>query len=450
MTSSKAGWPRRSAKREGQSHPVKVNQVILTFALWLILATAIASAQTNPPLKFTFGLPSPGFTLVLPDTTYAKDPGYGFEPGASVKTILAGHTEADTTHAIAGDKPFYFSLAEPEGNYQVTVTLGNPKAAADTTVNAELRRLMLQQIHTEPNQFLTRSFIVNVRQAAISTGGQVKLKDREKTNEFWAWDDKLTLEFLGTNPSVAQIEIIPVNVPTIFLAGDSTVCDQPDEPYNSWGQMLPRFFKPVVAIANHAESGETIAGSLSARRFDKIWSQMKKGDYLFVQFSHNDMKSKAANALQIFHDDFAKVVDKTRSVGGIPVLCTPVSRHSFGADGKVANSFGGYPDAIRAVATEKSVPMIDLQKMTTTFYETLGSAASHNIFATPKEATHHNDYGSYEIVQCVLMGIRQNQLGLAQDIVDDFPGFDPAHPDPMNTFTLPKNPSPDGPTPLGN
>lgn len=418
-------------------------------ALGLALAAFASQAQTNtPPLKFTFGLPSPGYTLVMPDRTYAKDPGFGFEPGAPVQVVLAGNSEANVTHAISSDKMFYFSAAEPEGNYKVTVTLGNPKTAADTTVNAELRRLMLQQIHTEPNQFVTRSFIVNVRQAAISTGGQVKLKDREKTGEAWAWDDKLTLQFLGDNPSVAKLEIEPVDVPTVFLIGDSTVCDQPVEPYNSWGQMLTRFLKPVVAVANHAESGEAIASSLGARRFDKIWSQMKKGDYLFIQFGHNDMKSKAPNALQVYHDDFAKVVDKARSLGGIPVLCTPVSRHTFGADGKVSNSFNGYPDAIRSVAKEKNVPLIDLQQMTASIYEALGDEASHGAFATMKEATHHDDYGSYEVAKCVLLGIQQNKLDLAQDIVDDFTGFDPSHPDAMDAFTLPKTPSTNAATPL--
>jgi lysophospholipase L1-like esterase len=415
------------------------------------LAALPAPAQTSPsPLKFTFGLPAPGYTLVLPETTYAKAAGFGFEPGASLKTVLGGTTEADTTHAISSDKLFYFSVAVPEGNYKVTVTLGNPKEAAETTVNVELRRLMLQQVRTAANEFQTRPFLVNIRQATISTGGQVKLKPRETSNEAWAWDEKMTLEFLGANPSVAKVEIEPVSVPTVFVIGDSTVCDQPSEPFNSWGQMLPRFLKPVVAVANHAESGESIASSLGAKRFDKIWSQMKKGDYLLIQYGHNDMKSKAPNALQSYHDDLGMVVEKARSLGGIPVICTPVSRHTFGADGKVSNSFNGYPDAVRSVAKEKNVPLIDLQQMTATFYEAMGDAASHRAFATMTEGTHHGDYGSYEVVKCVLMGLKQNKLDLAQDIVDDFTGFDPAHPDPIDAFTLPKNPGRNAPTPLGN
>jgi lysophospholipase L1-like esterase len=421
-------------------------RAVARFALVSLIVTACA-APPEPrkgTLQFSFGKPMTGYQTVMPDSTYSKDAGYGFEPGATVKSIPG------KKHAIASEKLFYFSVAVPEGNYKVTVTLGNPTAPSETTVNAELRRLMVQQLHTDAGQFQTRSFIVNIRRAAISTGGQVRLKDRETSNEAWAWDDKMTLEFLGKNPSVSTVQIEPVDVPTVFVIGDSTVCDQPSEPFNSWGQMLPRFFKPVVAVANHAESGESIGSSLGAGRFNKIWSQMKKGDYLIIQYGHNDMKSKAPNAVQTFHDDFGKVVDKARSLGGIPVLCTPVSRHTFGADGKVSNSFNGYPDAVRSVAQEKNVPLIDLQKMTAAFYEALGDQPSHRAFATLTEGTHHGDYGSYEVAKCVLMGLKQNNLGLAKDIVDDFKGFDPSHPDPIDAFTLPKNPGRNAPTPLGN
>jgi lysophospholipase L1-like esterase len=415
--------------------------------LSLTLAAAAAQAETAFPLKFSFGADMPGYVAVAPDAVYSSQSGFGFEPGAAVKPVAGGGAKS---HAVTSDKLFYFSAAVPEGNYKITVTLGNPAAAADTTVNAELRRLMLQQIHTEAGQFQTRSFIVNIRQATISTGGQVKLKSRETSNEAWAWDDKVTLEFLGNNPSVSAIEIEKAEVPTVFVIGDSTVCDQPSEPFNSWGQMLPRFFKPVLAVANHAESGESIASSLGAKRFDKIWSQMKKGDYLLIQYGHNDMKSKAADALQRYHDDLGTVVEKARSLGGIAVICTPVSRHTFGADGKISNSFNGYPDAVRAVAKEKNVPLIDLQQMTASIYEALGDQPSHRAFATMTEGTHHGDYGSYEVAKCVLMGIKQNKLDLAQYIVDDFTGFDPSHPDPIDSFTLPKNPGRNAPTPLGN
>jgi len=420
---------------------VDFRRAMARFALLSLVAGFMSGcAEMAPPpnslFKFSFGSPPvPGRTPVTPGMTWSSQSGFGFEPGADLKSVNGPGNK--TGHAITGDKPFFFSVALPEGNYKVLLTLGNPQSAAETTVEAELRRLMLQQVRTGAGQFQTCSFIVNLRQPAIAGGGQVRLKDREKDKEKWAWDGRLTLEFSGAHPSISALEIQPADVPTLFILGDSTACDQSGEPFNSWGQMLPRFFKPVVAVANHAESGESVASSLGAGRFKKVWSLMKKGDYLFVQFGHNDMKSRGANALQTYTDDLRKVVDQTRALGGVPVLCTSVSRRTFDAGGKITNSFGGYPDAVRLVAREKKVPLIDLQQMGAAFYEALGPEAAPRAFASPSEITHHSDYGSYEIAQCVLQGIRQNNLPIAKFIVDGFKGFDPAHPDPIDSFKVP-------------
>ena len=80
----------------------------------------------------------------------------------------------------------------------------------------------------------------------------------------------------------------------------------------------------------------------------------------------------------------------------------------------------------------------------------MGPDKSHAAFATPAENTHHNDYGSYEIAKCILMGIKQNHLDLAKFIVDDFKDFDPSHPDPVAEFNIPKNPKMTNVTPLGS
>ncbi|MEQ1646065.1 MAG: rhamnogalacturonan acetylesterase, partial [Pyrinomonadaceae bacterium] len=183
--------------------------------------------------------------------TYSRERGYGFEPDSQV-ICWAGTSKGNGN--CNSTSPFYFSAGVPEGNYRVTVKFGDPKVETSNVVKAELRRLILERVDTKPGEFVTRSFVVNVRTPVISTGGEVKLKDREKLSEQWAWDEKLTLEFNGTNPSINRIEIEPVNVPTVFLLGDSTVCDQPGEPYASWGQMITRFFDGKVAVANHAES----------------------------------------------------------------------------------------------------------------------------------------------------------------------------------------------------
>jgi lysophospholipase L1-like esterase len=403
-----------------------------------------AQSKPNAPIwKFDFGpgAVAPGYTQVRAENIYSREAGFGFEPGAEV-TCIDRHTKDPVRRDLCtAEKPFYFSARVPEGNYNVSVTFGDAKAESVTTMKAELRRLMLERVETKPGKFETRTFTVNVRTPQIKTGGEVKLKDREKTSESWAWDEKLTLEFNNARPAICAIEITPADVPTIYLLGDSTVCDQPLEPYNSWGQMLTRFFKPGIAIANHAESGESLRSSLGAKRLDKVLSLLQPGDYLFIQYGHNDEKEKGdgVGAFTTYKADLKKFVDDARQHGGIPVLITPVQRRTFDKDGKITNSHGDYPEAVRQVAKELNVPLIDLNAMSKPLYEAWGVEPSKRAFA-PNDNTHHNNYGSYELAKCIVEGIRSNKLGIAKYLMNDYPRFDPGHPDPFEGFRLPASP----------
>lgn len=376
---------------------------------------------------------SASFDLGHFTTLYSETAGYGFEPGATASA-------------------FYFSVRVPEeGNYRVTVTLGDPAAESDTTVKAELRRLMLERVRAAAGSEETRSFLVNVRFPAISTGGEVRLKDREKSSEAWAWDNRITLEFSGSHPAARRIQVEKAgNVPTIFIAGDSTSTDQPVEPYNSWGQMLTRFFQPTIAIANHGESGESLRGFLGERRLDKLLSVIRPGDYLLIQMGHNDQKEKGegVGAFTTYKADLEHFVAAARAHGATPVVITPVNRLTFDNDGKITNSLGDYPEAVRQVAREQKVALIDLNAMSKLFYEALGRRDAHLAFAG-SDTTHHSDYGSYELARCIVEGIRQARLPLAKYLVDT-PAFDPARPDPFGQFALPLDPMPAAsPKPLG-
>jgi lysophospholipase L1-like esterase len=280
-------------------------------------AAIVGAAQCAPSrttYRFDFGRGKEGLTVVQPDSAYSKARGYGYEFIADGSSPL--------TESASGRKPFFFSVALPEGNYDVTITFGDSKVATSTTVKAELRRLMSEKVETASGKYEKRTFTVNVRAPQISGGGEVKLKDREKSIEAWAWDEKLTLEFNGESPTVSAIEITPAEVPTIFLLGDSTVCDQPLEPYSSWGQMLTLFFGPGVAVANHAESGESLRSSLGARRLDKVLSLIKPGDYLFIQYGHNDQKEKGegVGAFTTYKADLKMFVTEARKRGATPAL----------------------------------------------------------------------------------------------------------------------------------
>jgi lysophospholipase L1-like esterase len=307
----------------------------------------------------------------------------------------------------------------------------------------------------------SRTFIVNTRTPAIAAVGDLKpgvvrLKaPRESVQEAWAWDDALTLEFDGAHPAVRSIVIEPVAVPTIFLIGDSTVCDQSKEPYNSWGQMFPRWFKPDVAIANHAESGETYRDSIGRRRLDKMLSVMKPGDWLIMQFGHNDQKQIAAGTggpFTTYKTEIKRHVDAVRAHGGTPLIVSPMERRNFDDHGKIKPSLADYAAASRQAAQELGVAFIDLNAMSIPFYEALeahGHDYSRRAFAG-QDNTHHQNYGSYELAKCIVQSIREQRLPLAKFIVDDFPGFDPAHPDDVEKFTLPASPNFTNQRPLGD
>jgi lysophospholipase L1-like esterase len=401
----------------------------------LTLAALRAAAVDSPSLRFDFGgrKPERGGVAVFPTNTYSAAKGFGFEPGLGVNS---------GDDCVASEKPFSFSVRVPEGNYMVTATFGGEAIASDNTVKAELRRLMLEQVKTAKGEKVKRTFTVNVRTPKISEGRAVGLKQREKDSEMINWDERLTLEFNGPRPALRSLEIEPVQVPTVFLVGDSTVCDQPREPWNSWGQMLPRFFGPGVAIANHAQSGESIGSSLSARRFEKVFSQMKSNDWLLVQFGHNDMKSKATNALAIYKSNLKKIVAQTRERGATPVLVTSMERKG----GLERNTLEGYPETVRAVAKEDDVALIDLHALSKVLYRALGP----NLDKAFQDGTHHNNYGSYELARAIVEGIRANAPALAKFLADDAGKFDPAHPDDPEQFKMAVSVAVDTTKPDGN
>ncbi|MCS7338556.1 MAG: rhamnogalacturonan acetylesterase [Verrucomicrobiae bacterium] len=410
-------------------------------ALGLLPLTAASSESTVLKFQFAPGEPAPGYIRVSPADTYSNAKGYGFDLGSTAREV--GWHDANPLRAgcCTAERPFFFSVALPEGNYRVTIVFGHKHLASTNTVKAESRRLMLENVVTRPGEFLTRTFTVNIRTPQIAGDGEVRLKDREKgPPPVLHWDEKLTLEFNGLNPCVCALEIAKADdVVTVYLAGDSTVTDQPKEPWNSWGQMLPRFFKPCVAIANHAESGESLRSFVRERRLDKILSTIRTNDYLLIQFGHNDMKERGPGIgpFTSFKADLKRFIAEARMRGAVPVLITPMHRKTFDTNGVVTNSFGEYPEAVRQTAVEENVPLIDLHKMSKTLYEALGPEKVNQAFV---DGSHHTSYGSYLLAKCVIEGIRSSRLPLAEFIAEDVPRFNPAVPDRFETFLVQPSP----------
>lgn len=354
----------------------------------------------------------------------------------------------DTVLNKQSNQPFDVSFAVPDGNYLVTVTLGHKKKAGQTVVRAESRRHYSDLVTTRKNSYATMSFVVNKHSPVISGDVRVKLKPREIG--YKNWDDSLNLSFCGPAPAVQRIRVEPAkNVTTVFLCGNSTVVDQENEPWASWGQMITRWFGPQVAFANFAESGLSCTSFLAQLRLDKILSQLKKGDYVIVEFGHNDEKEKKAGdgAWYSYSRNLKIFVDRVREAGGHIIFCTPTARRFFNDDQKtINNTHGDYPEAMKAVAEREGVPVIDLTKMSTAFYEALGFEGSKkslvhypaNTFAGQDKPladnTHFNPFGAWEIAKMVVMGLKQLDLPLVGYLYSEWQDFDPACPDNPDTF----------------
>lgn len=421
----------------------------LLFGMAIAICTSTLSAQSY---KFDFTNSKKvkeGYIKITSADRYSEDKGYGYDLQASPD----GKTNA----------PIFFSVQVPDGNYHVTAVVGNKKKASITCVRGESRRLFFEGIATGKKKFANCEFTINKRNTRISDKEHVRIKARERGK--LNWDDKLTFEFNGEWPALSELVIEKVeNVPTIFLCGNSTVVDQEYEPWASWGQIIPRFFNDKICFANYAESGESANTFIAAGRLKKALSQMKKGDYIFMEFGHNDQKQKGPGkgAYYSYMTSLKTFIDEARARGAHPVLVTPTQRRSFGPDGKIKDTHEDYPEAMRWLAAKENIPLIDLNEMTRTFYEAMGVEESKKAFVHypagtyPNQTkdfadnTHFNPYGAYEIAKCIIEGMKKLNLPIIQYLREDYVTYNPAQPDDWNTFQWYDSPFTETEKPDGN
>lgn len=219
---------------------------------------------------------------------------------------------------------------------------------------------------------------------------------------------------------------------TIFMIGDSTMADKNltgENPERGWGQMLPGYLSEDIRVDNHAQNGRSSKSFIDEGRWDKVLSLIKKGDYVFIQFGHNDEKPKADRHTDpgtTFDANLSRFVNETRAKGGIPVLFNSIVRRNFGAAAELIDTHGAYLDSPRNVAKELNVPFIDMNKITHDLVEGLGPDASTKLFvwvtpntvpAIPKgreDNTHLNIYGGRVIAALTVDVIAKTIPELAQ------------------------------------
>lgn len=292
------------------------------------------------------------------------------------------------------------------GVYRVILALPAQQAAA-VTITAEARRVMLPPVlaghHAQP-----QTFTVDVR-------------DPEGEPTQPTGTPGLQLRFASTDGSPVRLGPLVLHAVararTLFLAGDSTVCDQATPPYTGWGQMIPQYFGEQLAVANYADSGESSGSFLATEALmPTMEKRIRPGDFVMVQFGHNDKTTTAED----YRRNLGEILDRVIARGGRPILVTPTVRRLFDGGGQLTptalhvNGLGvNLPVEMRALAAERGVPLVDLTSRSEQLIESLGPDASGVIYLPEKkDRTHNSEYGADQFAQLVLAGVADLELPL--------------------------------------
>jgi lysophospholipase L1-like esterase len=284
----------------------------------------------------------------------------------------------------SGTQPIKCTIPVPEnGNYNVTVELGSAQAPSTSQVQAELYRIVVPTVSLDANAFARHTFSVNVR--------------AEDHDGYDAPGKELNILIDGDAPALHGLGYAAAELPTLFVVGDSTVCDW-DPEYASlgptergWAQEFSQFLKPGLPVANYADSGDT-AGSLYGK-FASRGAVLKEGDFLFIQFGHNDQKTTEGKSS--YKTNLMKFVTAARDKKATPVLFSPAARKSATL---ASPGFEGLDQQVRDLAQAEQVAFVDLTKLSINYYATVDKSL---LFATTSESTHFNIAGATAVSKLV-------------------------------------------------
>lgn len=232
----------------------------------------------------------------------------------------------------------------------------------------------------------------------------------------------------------------PERKPVIFLVGDSTMANKPleENPERGWGQWLPQYLTDQVEVQNHAVNGRSTKSFINEHRWDTVMSRLKAGDYVMIQFGHNDSKiddsNRSAPAHTLYRENLLRFISDVRSRGALPVLITPVMRRKFDGQGKFVDQHGDYPGVVKEVGELTKTPVIDLHKSSEALIVKEGVEGSKRLFLNippnhfknykgkEEDNTHFSEYGASSMAALVCQGIRDLNLPIAQYLKpSDFP-----------------------------
>ena len=381
---------------------------------------APAELPQSFPLKIDFG-PGPvadGYFGITAPVAYTPQLKYGFADPA-----LVGSGSSSTTDPLKSDylspAGTTFNVDLPNGDYAVTVIAGDADAATEVAVSVE---------------GMTANKIALTPKAA----GEYL----EQTFEVALVDGQLNILFSGSAPKINGLVISKLaeraagETPTVYIAGDSTVqtYDPYWKPQAGWGQMISRYFIPDITFSNQSIGGRSSKSFLLEGRLDNILRALKPNDYFLIQFGHNDATISIPERYASPEDykNYLKTyITGARQRGAVPILVTPVGRRDYNSTtGSFNVSFPAYVNAMKELAQEMDVPLVDLSTLSRAYYDTLGPIGTLAVFlhvpagvytAFPNgssDDTHFQEYGAIQIARLLSGGIKALNIPLSAYVTD--------------------------------
>ena len=223
----------------------------------------------------------------------------------------------------------------------------------------------------------------------------------------------------------------------LYLIGDSTMANKPvqENPERGWGQMLPQFFNDKIQIHNHAQNGRSTKSFIKEGRRQRVLDSLHSGDYVMIQFGHNDQKisdtTRYADAHGAYRKNLIRFITDTRAKDAQPILITPVVRRRFDEQGNFYDVHGDYPAVVREVAGEMQVPLIDLHRISQEMITRDGAEGSKRIFLWvepgqytmypegKQDNTHFSEYGARQVAELVVNEVKKIDMSLKKYILHD-------------------------------